>query len=137
MDESFPRALLRRLPIVLIALVALSGAIWLRDLFSFETLRDNRARLIGWRDAHYLLTALAFVGAYVVLVAFSLPGATVATLTGGFLFGVFPGVLYNVVAATLGAVAGGGCGVGGARFSYTIRAKCGVRAARQSRKPRP
>jgi uncharacterized membrane protein YdjX (TVP38/TMEM64 family) len=36
-------------------------------------------------------------------VAFSLPGATVATLTGGFLFDLFPGTLINVAAATLGA----------------------------------
>jgi uncharacterized membrane protein YdjX (TVP38/TMEM64 family) len=34
-----------------------------------------------------------------------LPGALVATLAGGFLFGLFPGVAFNVVAATLGAVA--------------------------------
>jgi len=40
----------------------------------------------------------------VVIVAFSLPGATVATLAGGFLFGLFPGVFYNLTGATLGAV---------------------------------
>jgi uncharacterized membrane protein YdjX (TVP38/TMEM64 family) len=34
--------------------------------------------------------------AYVAIVAFSLPGATAATLTGGFLFGLFPGALFNV-----------------------------------------
>ncbi|MBV6636873.1 MAG: TVP38/TMEM64 family protein, partial [Mameliella sp.] len=37
------------------------------------------------------------------IVGFSLPGATIATLTGGFLFATFPGALYNVTAATLGA----------------------------------
>jgi uncharacterized membrane protein YdjX (TVP38/TMEM64 family) len=42
---------------------------------------------------------------YVLIVAFSLPGATVATLTGGFLFGTFPGALFNIVAATIGAAA--------------------------------
>ena len=31
-----------------------------------------------------------------MIVAFSLPGATIATLTGGFLFATFPGALYNV-----------------------------------------
>jgi len=36
-------------------------------------------------------------------VAFSLPGATIATLTGGFLFSTFPGALFNVVGATTGA----------------------------------
>ena len=33
----------------------------------------------------------------------SLPGATIATLTGGFLFATFPGALFNVAGATLGA----------------------------------
>jgi uncharacterized membrane protein YdjX (TVP38/TMEM64 family) len=38
------------------------------------------------------------------VVAFSLPGATVMTLTGGFLFGTFSGTLYNVLSATMGAI---------------------------------
>jgi uncharacterized membrane protein YdjX (TVP38/TMEM64 family) len=42
---------------------------------------------------------------YTLIVAFSLPGATIATLTGGFLFATFPGVLFNITGATLGASA--------------------------------
>ncbi|WPZ21365.1 VTT domain-containing protein [Sulfitobacter faviae] len=102
-DQSKP-ALMRYLPLALIAVVAAIGAFTLRNYLSFDALRDNREALIAFRDSNYLLTALVFVAAYVVIVAFSLPGATVATLTGGFLFGLFPGVLYNVSAATLGAV---------------------------------
>lgn len=102
-DQSKP-ALMRYLPLALIAVVAAIGAFTLRDYLSFDALRDNREALIAFRDSNYLLTALVFVAAYVVIVAFSLPGATVATLTGGFLFGLFPGALYNVSAATLGAV---------------------------------
>lgn len=97
--------LARRLPLIAIAVVAVAGAFTLRDYLSFETLSANRERLIAFRDANFLLTALTFIGVYVVIVAFSLPGATVATLTGGFLFGLFPGALFNVVAATLGATA--------------------------------
>ncbi len=93
-----------RLPLVVVAVVAILGAIALRDQLTFATLADNRAALLAFRDANYLLTALAFMLAYVVIVAFSLPGGTVATLTGGFLFGLFPGVVFNVVAATIGAV---------------------------------
>jgi uncharacterized membrane protein YdjX (TVP38/TMEM64 family) len=37
-------------------------------------------------------------------VVISVPGAIILTLAGGFLFGFFPGVVYNVVSATLGAV---------------------------------
>ncbi|WP_102226300.1 TVP38/TMEM64 family protein [Acidimangrovimonas sediminis] len=97
--------LLRRLPIVVIVLAALAGALFLRDALSLSALARNQDRLLAYRDAHYPLAALAFVAAYALLVALSLPGALVATLTGGFLFGVFPGVVLNVTAATLGATA--------------------------------
>lgn len=97
--------LTRRLPIFLIGLVALVGAFTLRDYLSFEALAQHRDTLIAYRDAHYLLTVLAFILAYVAIVGFSLPGATIATLTGGFLFATFPGVLFNITGATLGAIA--------------------------------
>jgi uncharacterized membrane protein YdjX (TVP38/TMEM64 family) len=105
MSRSDRGGLARRLPLVVILAAAAIGAFALRDQLSFEALAENRERLLALRDAHYLATALAFMAAYVLIVAFSLPGATVATLTGGFLFGVFPGALFNIVAATAGAAA--------------------------------
>ncbi|MFD0980554.1 TVP38/TMEM64 family protein [Tropicimonas aquimaris] len=93
----------RALPLAAIAIVAVAGAFLLGDALSFETLAENREALIAFRDSHFVATALAFVAVYIVIVAFSLPGATVATLTGGFLFGLFPGVLFNVLGATIGA----------------------------------
>ena len=106
MTQDAPKkpAILRYLPLIAIALVAAIGAFTLRDYLSFDALRDNREALIAFRDGNYVLTALVFVAAYMVIVAFSLPGAAIATLTGGFLFGIFPGVLFNVVGATAGAV---------------------------------
>ena len=95
--------LARRLPLIAILVVAAIGAFTLRDQLSFQTLADNREALIAFRDANYPLTVLAFIAVYVVIVAFSLPGATVATLTGGFLFATFPGALFNITAATIGA----------------------------------
>ena len=94
---------LRRLPIIAIVIVALIGAFTLRDYLSFETLRENREALLAFRDANYIGTVLVFMGVYIAIVAFSLPGATIATLTGGFLFATFPGALFNIVAATTGA----------------------------------
>ena len=96
---------LRYLPLIAILCVAALGGFLLRDHLGFEALAENRERLLAFRDSNYLATVLCFVAIYVVIVAFSLPGATVATLTGGFLFATFPGALYNVGAATLGAVA--------------------------------
>lgn len=97
--------LARRLPILAILAAAAAGAVLLREHLSFEALAEHREALIAFRDSHYVLAALAFMAVYAAIVAFSLPGATIATLTGGFLFGVFPGTLFNVTAATLGAVA--------------------------------
>jgi uncharacterized membrane protein YdjX (TVP38/TMEM64 family) len=94
----------RRLPILVILAAALIGAIALRDKLSFETLAQHREALLAFRDAHYLWAVLAFLAGYVVIVALSLPGGTVATLAGGFLFGLFPGVLYNVLGAGSGAI---------------------------------
>lgn len=101
-----PLSLIRRwLPLIAIVAGAIAGAIFLRDYLTFEALRDNRETLLAYRDAHPVLMPAVFMLAYVVVVAFSLPGASAATLTGGFLFGLFPGVIFNVVAASIGAVA--------------------------------
>ncbi|WP_370229645.1 TVP38/TMEM64 family protein [Cognatishimia sp.] len=104
MSEAPKSGLAKRLPLIAILVIAAIGAFTLRDYLTFETLRDNREALLAFRDANYLLTVAAFMLAYVVIVAFSLPGATVATLTGGFLFATFPGALFNVTAATIGAI---------------------------------
>jgi uncharacterized membrane protein YdjX (TVP38/TMEM64 family) len=105
MSRPDQNALLRKMPLLIIAVVAVIGAIYLRDYLSFDALAANRDLLLSWRDDNYLATVLGFMTIYVVIVAFSLPGSLVATLTGGFLFSTFPGMLFNITAATLGAVA--------------------------------
>lgn len=95
---------LRAVP-VLGLLGAAVGAAWLfPDLLSFQALVENRETLETFRDSHYLQAVLVFIFIYIMIVAFSIPGATVVTLTGGFLFGTFPGVFFNVLGATIGAV---------------------------------
>ena len=94
----------RYLPILMILVGALLGYYFLKDVLSFDTLKDNRDSLLSYRDHNYILTALVFVAIYFVIVAFSLPGAAVASVTGGFLFGLGMGTLFNVTAATLGAI---------------------------------
>lgn len=98
------KRLLRQLPFAVILAVAVLGVVFLRDRLSFDMLAANREALLAFRDAHMGLSVLAFIAAYVMIVAFSLPGATIATLTGGFLFGLFPGVVFNITGATIGAV---------------------------------
>lgn len=94
----------RVLPVAVI--VAGFAAFFIFDLDSyvtFESLKQNREWLLGQVAAHAVLTALAFIALYAVVVAFSLPGATVMTITGGFLFGLWFGTAWNVIGATIGA----------------------------------
>ena len=95
--------LMRNLPLIAIGLVAIVGAFTLRDYLSFDALRDNREALLAFRDANFVLTVLGFIAVYVMIVGFSLPGAAIATLTGGFLFGTAFGTVVNITGATLGA----------------------------------
>ena len=97
-------AWLRYLPLIAIVLVAAIGAFTLRDYLSFDALRDNREALIAFRDSNFVLTVLVFIAVYIAIVGFSLPGAAIATLTGGFLFGTAFGTFVNVTGATLGAI---------------------------------
>ncbi len=104
-ETDTPKSGLQRfLPLIAIGVVAVIGAFTLRDYISFDVLRDNREALIAFRDSNYLLTAVLFIAVYVGIVAFSLPGAVIATLTGGFLFGTALGTVFNVTGATLGAI---------------------------------
>ncbi|MBL4812647.1 MAG: TVP38/TMEM64 family protein [Rhodobacteraceae bacterium] len=102
--NSAPNPLLKRLPLIAVAAVALFGVFFLRDVLTFETLRTNREALQAFRDSHYVLTVAAFIGVYIAVAGLSLPGSTMVTLTGGFLFSTFPGVLFNVIGATAGAI---------------------------------
>lgn len=104
-DTPRKHLLLRHLPLALILAVAVIGAVTLQDYISFDTLREHRTALLAFRDAHFAVMAAGFVGVYALVVAFSLPGAAVASVTGGFLFGLAWGTLFNVAAASLGAVA--------------------------------
>jgi uncharacterized membrane protein YdjX (TVP38/TMEM64 family) len=103
MSQNTKTELSRYLPLLIIAALAAVGTLVLGDLVSFETLRDNRDALLSFRDANFGAMVLSFVAAYVVIVSFSLPGALVATLTGGFLFGTVLGSLLSVTGATMGA----------------------------------
>lgn len=104
-DHQARPTLLRHAPLAAILTAAVVGYFTLGDYISFDTLHDNREALLAFRDSHFALMALGFVSVYFVIVAFSLPGAAVASVTGGFLFGLATGTAFNVIAASLGAFA--------------------------------
>ncbi len=75
----------------------------LKQYLSLDALKANRDSLLAYTDAHYVTAVAAYILLYCLQTAFSLPGATIFTLAGGFLFGSFVGTLYVNIAATAGA----------------------------------
>jgi uncharacterized membrane protein YdjX (TVP38/TMEM64 family) len=69
-----------------------------------ESLMAQRDRLLEFVQGNALIAGLAFSLLYLVVVAFSIPGATALTLLGGFFFGPFLGVLLVNIGATAGAL---------------------------------
>ena len=99
-----PRSLRRWLPLLLIILlVALFFLFGLQRYATLASLRAHHEWLAQEVAAHLPLALLAFVLVYVAVVALSLPGATVLTLAGGWMFGQWLGTAATVVAATAGA----------------------------------
>jgi hypothetical protein len=94
----------RFLPLVVLALgFALFFAFGLEHQLSLATLKTHRQMLESWVGGHPFAAALAFIGAYALIVAFSVPVGALMTLAGGFLFGTWEGGGLVVVAATIGA----------------------------------
>jgi uncharacterized membrane protein YdjX (TVP38/TMEM64 family) len=90
--------------ILLTGLVAFF-ALELDRFLSYQTLVDNRDWLQMQVAENRALTYLAFMAIYAVVIAFSIPGGTIMTLAGGFLFGTWIGGSLTVLAATLGSTA--------------------------------
>jgi len=104
--ESGRRRLSRLLPlaVLLAGLVFVFASGWDRYL-SLQALQAHRDWLVGQVADHPARSALAFVGAYAAVAAFSIPGGAALTLQGGFLFGTWLATAYAVLGATLGATA--------------------------------
>ena len=94
----------RLLPLLAFAiLVAAAGVAFVRGGFTLGTLVLNRAEILAFVSEHRAEAVLVYVGLYVLVVALSIPGATLLTVTGGFLFGVALGAGASVIGATVGA----------------------------------
>lgn len=101
-----PGVFRRFLPLLILAAgLGAFFALGLDRYVTLDTLRDNRQALSAWVAENWALAAFVYVLAYIAMVAFSLPGGLVATLTGGFLFGTVFGGLLTVFGATIGATA--------------------------------
>ena len=101
-----PRPWRRYLPLVLLtataALIALSG---ISRYLSLDALSHDRLMLQRFVREHPTLSLELYIAAYFCVVAFSIPGALIMTLAGGFLFGVEEGTFGVVTGVSGGAFA--------------------------------
>jgi uncharacterized membrane protein YdjX (TVP38/TMEM64 family) len=105
MSEAVPRrSIARFLPILLIAAaLALALAFRLHERLSLEALYAEAQALDAFVAQNIALAAGAFVLIYVLAVTISLPGASILTISGGFLFGTWLGGASAWVGASIGA----------------------------------
>jgi len=103
-SESHPTT---RARIVILAILASGiGAFVYFDLgqyFSLESLKANRNSLLAYTNVNFSAVVTIYILIYIAQTGFSLPGAAVMTLVGGFLFGSTLGTLFANIGATTGA----------------------------------
>jgi uncharacterized membrane protein YdjX (TVP38/TMEM64 family) len=114
----------RLLPLLVLgAVMALVFSMGWHRYLTLESIAANRDALQAAITEHWLLAILGYVALYGVVVALSLPGASVMTLSGGLLFGWFFGGLAAIVGATIGAT--GIFLIARTAAGETLRAKAG------------
>lgn len=74
------------------------------SILTLENVQKNADKLLQFSNQNYVLSVLAYVVIYIMVTGFSLPGATVLTLSGGFLYKALLAAVYVNVAATTGAL---------------------------------
>lgn len=89
---------------IVVALFVLLRYTPLAELLDLKRTQENRDQLIQAVRDHFLWAALIFIAGYIAVVAFSIPGATVLSITGGFFFGPVVATLFINIGATIGAL---------------------------------
>ena len=91
------------IPVIVIALAFLSVFFLGAKAITFDDFISNRDQILMFRDSNLTFSVMIFMLIYISVVTFSIPGATVLSVTGGFIFGLEVGLILNIVSATLGA----------------------------------
>lgn len=95
----------RRMLFLLVVICTASAGYFLgfTDILSMAAIRNHYATLTDFVSRHFLYAIAIFLLIYVNVVAFSLPGSQLLTITGGLLFGFILGTALAVIGATVGA----------------------------------
>lgn len=75
----------------------------LEQYLNLETLKSQQQALESYRQAHPVQLPIVFFMIYILVVALSLPGATIMTLAAGAIFGLLWGGLLVSFASSIGA----------------------------------
>ena len=78
-------------------------ALGLNKYLTLDLLRENREALKDFVHDHKTQAVLAFIAAYVIVAAFSLPLGALLSVAGGYLFGSVFGATWIVIGATVGS----------------------------------
>lgn len=88
---------------VLAGLMALAFSMGWHEYLSFKTIGLNYEALKAFIAENFIVAIFAYVMLYIFVVALSLPGGLVMTLSGGLLFGWLASAIATVFGATIGA----------------------------------
>lgn len=91
--------------LILIGAVIAFFALGLQHYLTLDALKARKAALDAYRGTHPFLLAGGYFIAYLLVAAFSLPGAAILTLAGGAIFGLLEGTLLVSFASAIGATA--------------------------------
>lgn len=105
-DPIYPKSTVRHwVPLAVLAGIVLAAYFsGLNKYLSLEMIADNREFLLAYVANHLILALLMYALVYILIVALSLPGASIISIVGGFVFGWALSAPVSVVAATLGAI---------------------------------
>ena len=90
--------------LVVAALVTVFFSSGLERYLSLGALRDHDLAFRVFVARNPLLAAAVFVTIYALVIGLALPGGAVMTVSSGFFFGLWTGLLVSVVGATAGAI---------------------------------
>ena len=88
--------------LVCFLLLLLAFLLWLRTL-NFSDIIVYKKQLFDFIDGNPILTVSLFFIMYLIASTLSLPGTSILSVIGGFLFGFIQGLLLSIIAITIGS----------------------------------
>ncbi len=88
--------------LILIGFIFVLYYVGLSHYFSLEGIKANASYLKTQVEKHYFGSVIGFMLGSTTLIAFTLPVTGPVAVLGGFLFGLWPAVLYTMISALVG-----------------------------------